>query len=919
MGQLISHTLFAVDVSGSTAGSIISDQRKTVESIGNCMSIADVIFWNDQCRGVPVSLLKCTNWNAGGGTSPHTVLQNKSVRDYLMGVNATATVQAHTTSISQIPLLVFMTDGEIDPNSVPTLTNLAVDFINLPVIVVITINGNGHTALSNVNTTIASAFTSNVNVMVLIKPVSSLNYYVAMARGQFTIRIPDGNSMSRVAVTDLPAIKLQNFHGFTFEPYKMIPAGHIPIGEVTINNNMEILNRKIQNPSELLELLNNFPDLLRACQNRNHTTQLSKWLTTNRQPTSQSQPSKVVGTDKIVNDLIEQILNSQTDDEKKQLRQKLQARRLAVIADSAPPPAYDQTGDQIAIQINQMIDEAISQITALLKTGNQFSAATMAGVSSNRLLRANIISDPRTDLSKMNLDGAYCSECSICAEVAPFALLLKSAGLIFTDDMAVDFPLAFGQKNFILPDRICWGCTSGVSVSTVTREPIAVRVPLVDLKNQYNIAIVRNSVCFALTNGIEAPHAMQLFLAQLCYLRLNKEWCDHPAIDFMINSVLDNQKSKRSMKGDVVGDQIVSLREAISFAYTSQLMENYFVNGVAVMYYCNSLQNPSVSTTPLTRALVLQTIKTHMASINSSNFTCDYSGLFARVRANGKIPVRTTAILINPATMPEVHSMLSIARVSIESMLPALTLVKFLAISELRSRVSWVAAHEHLLKKFPIYAQLYTNPSTIHADEVLAFMNARFQTQIIPEHHVKIPAFANAFGPSCVACGVCGDTWITNDDLSTMTDSEIEGVARDKRAKHLKLIFGQHSANPSTWYANSIHRATVLAHLVHGENAKTIPESQILATAVEYVVSINPRGDVHMPELEEELTYLIKQYRDTILTNSHHVHEFNAFAQSCEGKTISEIFLPSLIEKIRGSESSPKQQLSVIARGYSLI
>lgn len=435
---------FAVDASGSTAGSIMRAQARVVRALhGN--SKDTVAKWDDRCEDPSLLDNVAANFFDGhGGTAPDTIMQNPRAVD----------------DIRSSDLWVLLTDGEIYDGAVTELTQLAerMDVIQVPVVLIVT----GQQFSSPADTKISVGipfFASAQEALILFKDYSTGRLTVIDAKGSFA-PLKKETTPHLTSWASLPAFANENaFNERCAELAISITQSDERIGTRAVSLGPEwdtttnyalvdvpaLLAEKQIRLEDLRNLLGEeaIQQLALICKIRGQLPVLRNLILGHKQQEIIRRLEDRHGAGKIMETLQS---GTMKPEEKKQLMEALRK------AHSANRESYIELQNapneecRRATEINRLIDRALRIISGLEKSAY---TADILNRKSNRAMRAEKVSagDSEVHLSALDLSEdveAFKGTCSICCgDQHIMSIVLKRLDTVEenTTDFALNFPL----------------------------------------------------------------------------------------------------------------------------------------------------------------------------------------------------------------------------------------------------------------------------------------------------------------------------------------------------------------------------------------------------------------------------------------------------------------------------------------------
>ncbi|KAL0253172.1 hypothetical protein SLS55_010625 [Diplodia seriata] len=525
---------FAVDASGSTAGSIIRREYEFVLKMIEGHPDDHTALWGSDCED-PTNTFPKTPWKASmGGTQPSQILQNRQALD--------------TIGASDVWYL--LTDGEIWGSDVETLCGLAMDtgVLNVPTIFVIT--GSKRASPSDLNVSVGVSFVANAqDVLILFKETSTGHLYIMAAKGCFQALDPNSHDLEDWAplkqlFSETDLVKLLRTHDIqvpTAQSRPSLTAGTISLGEEWDKQNpgavvdLDLLvtaGGKLSN-TDVDELLAEeaFGKLSLAYKTRGRIQDLRNFLISQKVEEINIKLEDVSGARDIISRLSDQALDASARDALQLQLREAHARNRHNYR-NAVKTLKESGEDQAARDRNRLVNFALEQLAAMESSGY---TADILSRRSNRARRAATVADGGViSVQSLDLDtpNAFRGECNICCgenEVMSISLKAGADGAANTDNFALDFPLAAGRfksnRDIISSQLVCFQCALAFEGRSLFKEQLAAVLPTVDCHGS-NKKYIYEQLHLALTGGLRvgASGTSQLFMTILDRTLREKEW-----------------------------------------------------------------------------------------------------------------------------------------------------------------------------------------------------------------------------------------------------------------------------------------------------------------------------------------------------------------------------------------------------------
>ena len=441
---------FAVDASGSTAGSIMASQADSVHAIRT--GERDVVCkWDHSCE-IPRLLDEVPSdyFSGNGGTYPACIMGNRTAVE----------------QIQDSDLWILLTDGEIYERDVTELTRLAEEMTvtQVPVILLITGYPAKTPARANISVGI-SFFASAPDALILFKDFKKGVLYVIDAKGAFAglkgsadVDLSDWKNLPNFKTEEDLKAQLRSAN-INFDQNRSGRNGKgISLGpnwDVATDNSLvkvsELLNQERLDPVNLRVLLEEqtLEQLALTCKTRGQLNELRNLLIRHKQQEVTVRLEDRHGA----GDIMRELQATQDLCEKTRLSEDL---RHAHIANRATYLQLKDTPTDEAKKLttlNRLIDGGLRIISGFEKSSY---TADILSRKSNRAMRAGMVTaaDREVRLAALDLSDdvkAFRSACPICCgerEIMSIVTkVLEERNGENTSDFSLNFPLAAGQTE----------------------------------------------------------------------------------------------------------------------------------------------------------------------------------------------------------------------------------------------------------------------------------------------------------------------------------------------------------------------------------------------------------------------------------------------------------------------------------------
>ena len=523
---------FAVDGSGSTAGSIMRAQAQTVRALhGN--SKDTVAKWESACDN-PSALdnVAANFFDSNGGTYPHTIMRNPQVVD----------------QIRESDLWVLLTDGQINERDVMELTRLAgtMDVIQVPVVLIITGGKRSTPAQTHISVGIPF-FASAQEALILFKDVTTGQLSVIDAKGSFaslktddTGDLSSWNSLSAYAdemafnkhCADLSVDLIQSTGRQSRSAVSLGPDWDAATNNILVDVSALLAEKQLR-----LEDLRNLlgmeaiTQLALICKLRGQLPVLRDLILEHKQQEVVIRLEDRHGAGKVLEKLQSDTFKpGEKEQLLKQLRHAHSANRETYIELQNSPSEEARR----ATEVNRLIDRGLRIISSFEKSSY---TADILNRKSNRAMRAEKISAAESEVHQSALDlsdniKAFRGTCPICCgDEQIMSIVLKRLDTVEenTTDFALNFPLAAGHAkqnaDMISSQCICFQCAL-LCPRSIYQEDIVATVPTIDYQGP-NKKYINHQLTLAITAGLATgvPGIIQIFMTILDKTLATKAWC----------------------------------------------------------------------------------------------------------------------------------------------------------------------------------------------------------------------------------------------------------------------------------------------------------------------------------------------------------------------------------------------------------
>jgi hypothetical protein len=843
---------FAVDASGSTAGSVMRRERAFVERFHSSHANLDdtVSLWGTNCDA-PTKKIETIEWRSNhGGTQPGKILSCQPALD----------------AIRSSDVWFLLTDGEIYEGDVHRLATLAQDqeVLNVPLIFVIT-GTPGKTPMSTNISVGISFFASSQDTLILFKETGTGMIYVIAAKGCFA-GLGGGSTAAQDLDSwdDMPIFPDEEAffaHCKELEVH-VIQAEHRPTGGrgVSLGQEWEIRqNGPVRVDLDLLPKAGHLSDddvfallaeetfdtLAVAYKTRGRIAELRAFV--QKQKTEQVAPKleDVAGAGSIIAKLGDVKV---TAVQRKKLQEQLRvahAKNREQYQTSAVDFASSEQAQNVKMR-NQLADAALRTLASIEAAG--FNAEILSR-KSNRARRAEVVeSVAMVDMAKLDLDAPACKGfCLVCCdEDVIMSICFKALGPDHvednTTDFALNFPLAAGASeknvNLISSQNICFQCAIlAPEGKSIYREPLIAVVPALQYDGS-NKKYINDQLYLALTAKLATGAAgiAQLFMSILQELLSTRSWAGAGLDESQLSSDEQNETIQQRKTFQWMLEQLVNnTRTREDFKETGEWVKYpQALSWVAKDFETNGLASFAV-TYPVAGFNNLLALGASVKAFSVGQLRCLKSAkvihsVAAKYLAELQVALQTSGSNeqwkqkyfeviyrdFNGPLVPQDRGVASlvldlgtfterlsacISGVNLEggdTDMRKVQLILFWLLFKQKGHCTAQTFFTRLRDSEPL-AQAVLDPrlplpEASHHTILLSFF-ARHEAHLInateAARHTGLIPFANPFGASTLHCGAQGCTAVfsTLDSPSAITGKAINKI-RDARTKHLISVFG---------------------------------------------------------------------------------------------------------------------------------
>lgn len=569
----------AVDDSGSTSGDVMEMQLEHVVQplVGlqprdpyekSVTPRSDFILWSSSARLI---YGQQKGYFTMSGTEPVTILENESCLKL----------------VKSRSVFVLCTDGSIGSNDVSKFTHRGKDVLDSTALVIGVIIQKCK-APGRLDISVTSALmTLGTNCLVIGMDMDRKTLRILFAKGielqeqlSKLSLLPPSEFDENTPWTSFPALgkDWDTFLRNLSLVHHQLPPNHIMIrsdGKTVETIDMDrLLDSKEVLPMQLL-LSCDWTPILSYAKQHNQQPALRRLLNRMEQP--ENVPNEVVQRRKRMNDLISLGLTEA----------KLKAEYIELLQSDL---AHEQIQKRERKPIRKFCQGILAELHAKEKEHNSWQLKDH--LQSNRAKRAAVVSEPDPD-DLFNADLKFLeTECQICYNVGPTALLLNPSDPLhescqgsdddsfYTSDFAIDCPLACGHHaakklcNF----HVCFDCARffWAQRRDMYQRPVLGVLPVILAKQVFSAEAKQaflKTLDRSFAMGVELHHGPLLMLAAIESLG-SHAWSESPMWSQikhnMLDFLVDNVWTTEYMTSDAF-ERKVSVRAAIySLSHSSQ-------------------------------------------------------------------------------------------------------------------------------------------------------------------------------------------------------------------------------------------------------------------------------------------------------------------------------------------------------------
>lgn len=849
---LQSRKFFAVDDSGSTAGTILRRERAFVDRFQSSHANPgdSISLWGTSCDA-PTKKFETIKWGSRhGGTQPGQILYCQPALD----------------AIRSSDVWLLLTDGEIWEDDVHRLATLAQDqqVLNVPLIFVIT-GTPGKTPMDTNISVGISFFASSQDTLILFKETGTGMIYVIAGKGCFAALGGESKAAQDLeSWDDLPLFEDEVAFFAHCEKLEVhvVKAEHRPGSVIGISLGEEwerLQNGPVRVDLDLLLKTGLLPDddifalfadetfdkLAVAYKTRSRIADLRTFV--QKQKIEQVAPKleDVAGAGSIIAKLGDV---KATDVQRKKLQEQLRVAH-AKNREHYQKSAADFAGSEQERSLkkrNQLVDAALRTLASIEAAG--FNAEILSR-KSNRARRAEVVESVAViDMAKLDLDAPACKGfCLVCCDEEVvmsicFKELESDQVEDNTTDFALNFPLAAGASsknvNLVSSQNICFQCAIlAPDNKSIYRESLVAVVPALQYDGS-NKKYINDQLYLTLTAKLATGAAgiAQLFMSILQELLATKSWAGAGMSEAQFSSSEQHEILQRRKTFEWMLDQLVqNTRTREDFKETgswvkypqalSWVAKDFETNGLAsfaVTYPAAGFNNllrlgarigafTADQLRRLKSAKIVHSIASkYLAELqvalqhgdSDERWKQKYLEVIYR-DFNGPLVPRdqgVDSLILDITTFTE-HLSACISGVSLEigdTDMRKVQLILFWLLFKHKGHCTAQTFFTRLRESEPLAHAVLDPRLPLPETEqhnillsIFAEQDAHLINAAEAARHSGLIPFANPFGASVLRCGAegCHEVFCTLNDPKAVTGKTVNKI-RDMRTKHLINVFG---------------------------------------------------------------------------------------------------------------------------------
>ncbi|CAF1345759.1 unnamed protein product [Rotaria sordida] len=529
-----------IDNSGSTSSQLVSIGKNVLQaelSICQVTQFDHIVLWNTTAK----LYTNIETAHPEGGTNPTTIFQNESTKN----------------AFNKSDVIVFVTDGEIDNNSVTQFATHTKDNLNKALVICIIVR-NRFLTPSQINVSVVAPLMIASNVLCLF--YDGEIFYILSSKGYISQFYKSSDDL-----TDYQKLNTLNinelFHNIQIYEYTKIPDGYIPIRDneeemIAIDFNKFLNTKDLNLISNLTE--NDWKTLIQYGKIGNKLHELRIFVSHMKNQSIEIDKEKLKlnfnfkylkQRDEIISNIVKLKLNEINNSiELNQYRQQLHH-----ISDQAKIEEIEYLKYiNLNLHKNRQYWNNIQNLIHEQEIGsysiNDFT------FSSNRANRAKLLTindDEYSDIINiLDHTNVPLFQCAICMEQGPFVLWLKIPNNLndTTNDFIINFPLEGNENliNCIVSNPVCGFCAKSYINATINnsnqlitlyRESCAGFIPLNwSIESNRKFA---NNILYQILTGNKILHHIQMLLLSIID-DYKSNWFNQEIKDFFIKQIIEN-------------------------------------------------------------------------------------------------------------------------------------------------------------------------------------------------------------------------------------------------------------------------------------------------------------------------------------------------------------------------------------------
>lgn len=869
------HCYCAVDDSVSTVGYAYQQECKVTDSIIQNCAACDRVNWNDQLGSIVYNYKPGTEVRfAWGGTKPKVILNSSKSID----------------SIKLADLVIVATDGCIVSQDVEECQRL-VGVLEDKIMICVLVTNSPDDKPSSVDVSVVLPFVVNAtHAMILLKTFDSDNVKIIYTKGQFSTHFGKVDPSAYEANKHLPNFCQHNLQDMVFDTVN-IPTGFRAFNEkFHLNQNFMNMSGDVDAFCTLFEQRQMF---LEICKLRNSLGDLRRWLNLMKASLVHEEVKEVEQSplDKEVASVLRSILRAETTDvERSDLRSKLQELRHKQLVERQQ--VKNETKEK-KHDIRAMISEWQAAVTEMEK--ENYSANMLSSNRAQRAEKINVSFDHEKFIREFQSseNDFVLSECMICGEenTDGALMLYDGSSAHFTDNMCIDFPLAFGHTStpVVSPAVFCTCCCTHFMQAGKDHynSPIVACLPL--YKYSVNANLWKKACSIALTERCVMPHSPLLLLAMCTHHLLFTEWVQANqdvtrALEYVCKSLAEGYMSYDDLNGQLCDGKKKPLTSVLP-ALTQEGFDRQPLSAVAVILYTILKQKMAQPTDQyrevMKRQLTIELIRQLNALHFQNNGKLEWAlRLFQNeiFDAPFGIPLTNTAklarftpesafvkLVLNYKDIENaMKPYLSITKLSMKDVMDdktfTMTVYAVIAFIKRHRKLSNQIGNVEAIK---LWGQCLNKSDEIKTSEICDIFNKLLPAKPRNDRNHDFFAYQTVLGPSVLQCSGCGYKFIQDTTkLEKKTDENmlLGREFHEKKKKHFMHVFHSKDEIPDRDSDASNMYVSTQRALSGLRLQKKRVTRQMLLEVLRFIFKNGMHGNYYFPEFIQGLIECIRSF-----------------------------------------------------------